>query len=191
MAKKRIVATGNWSSQQPPPPPKARPAPPPPPPPAPQSSPDKAGIFQKAKNMAKAYASKGLSGKRAEEDIVEIRNISCHGLGDINLPPCEFRGTSEENKGRHFCLECGCGDRQATWLNALNEDDYTKLHFPNVVCPLNMPGFSNYTSVKDETEERKSHYRGFTRKQTIENYSSSMGLDLVELTFRQNNNTGD
>ena len=54
-----------------------------------------------------------------------------------------------------------------------------------------MPGFSNYTSVKDETEERKSHYRGFTRKQTIENYSSSMGLDLVELTFRQNNNTGD
>ena len=183
MAKKRIVATGNWSSQQ------TRqvspPTPAPAPPPPPQSAPDKAGLFSKAKNMAKSYASKGLSGKRADEDIVEIRSMSCHGLGDINLPPCEFRGTSEENEGRHYCLECGCGDRQATWLNALNEDDYTKLHFPSVVCPLNMPGFTNFTSVNDETKERKTHYNGFVRKKTIEDYASSMGLDLTELTIRQ------
>lgn len=179
MAKKRIVATGGWKTAG-----RNSPAPPPPPPaPAPQSAPDKAGIFEKAKNMAKSYASKGLSGKRAPAEVVEVRSMSCHGLPDIGLQPCEFRGTSEANSGRHFCLECGCGDREATWLNKLNEDDYTKLDFPAVVCPLQMPGFTNYTALSDETEERKQHYSGFARKQTIEDYCQTMGVVLAELTI--------
>jgi len=175
MAKKRIVATGNWSSAS-----KQKP-PPPPPPVAPQTAPDKPGILQKAKNLASSYISKGFSGKRAEPEVVEVRSMSCHGLDDIGLAACEFRGNSE-TEGRHMCLECGCGDREATWLNKLSEDEYSKLEFPNVHCPLSMPGFTNYTSTKDETEERKSHYSGFERKKKLENYCQTMGVSLVELS---------
>ena len=206
MAKKRIVATGNWSNMTQPEKPQNRPmidgvGQPTKTPKQfpmepvqqneeqqvqPQTAPDKPGLFQKAKNMAKAYASKGLSGKRANEEVVEIRSMSCHGMKDIGLAPCEFRGTSEENEGRHYCLECGCGDRQATWLNALNEDDYTKLHFPNVVCPLNMPGFTNYTPLSAESEERVSHYNGFTRKAKIEQFGREFDVDLVQLSISVN-----
>lgn len=171
MAKKRIVATGNWNSNKTP---RSKP-----PRPEPGTAPDKAGFVQKAKNMAKSYASKGLSGKKADEETVELRNMSCHGLSDIGLAPCEFRGTSEENPGRNYCLECGCGDRQATWLNALEKDEYTKLHFPKVSCPLKMPGFTDYIPVDGETEERKTHYSNFERKKVIENYSQTMGVDLT------------
>lgn len=211
MAKKRIVATGNWSSMNQPP--KASK----PQPPTetrrfvaregtispvdvwpdgtgpnqstvePQTAPDKPGIFAKAKNMAKSYASKGLNGKRADDEVVEIRSMSCHGLQDIGLAPCEFRGTSEENEGRQYCLECGCGDRKATWLNEKEAGDYTKLHFPAVVCPLNMPGFSNYTPVENEPEERVSHYKGFLRKKKIQQYASMLDVDLVQLTLGQTN----
>ena len=179
MAKKRIVATGNWNSNKNP---RSNPKPPKPAPakrPAPGSAPDKAGFLQKAKNMANSYASKGFSGKRADAEVVEIRSMSCHGLPDIGLAPCEFRGTSEENEGRNYCLECGCGDRQATWLNALEEDEYTKLHFPKVSCPLKMPGFSDYIAVDKETEKRKNHYSNFERKKEIENYCQAMGVNLT------------
>jgi len=175
MAKKRIVATGNWNSA-----PKQK-APAPPAPPAPQTAPDKPGILQKAKNMAASYISKGFSGKRAEPEVIEVRTMSCHGLDDIGLAPCEFRGNSE-TEGRYMCLECGCGDREATWLNKLSEDEYSKLEFPNVMCPLNMPGFTNHTLTKDETPERTSHYSGFARKKKLEEYCQTMGVSLVELS---------
>jgi len=177
MAKKRIVATGGWNSNKNP---RSKPQRPEPARrPTPGSAPDKAGFLQKAKNLAKSYASKGFSGKKADEETVELRNMSCHGLSDIGLAPCEFRGTSEENAGRHYCLECGCGDRQATWLNALEDGEYTKLHFPKVSCPLKMPGFSDYKAVDEETEKRKNHYSNFERKKEIENYCQAMGVNLT------------
>ena len=43
-------------------------------------------------------------------------------------------------------------------------DNYSKLDYPKVACPLNMPGFSNYVvSTPDEEEEP------VTRKYYIEN----------------------
>ena len=64
----------------------------------------------------------------------------------------------------------------------ISEDEYSKLEFPNVHCPLSMPGFTNHTLTKDETPERTSHYSGFGRKKKLEDYCQTMGVSLVELS---------
>jgi hypothetical protein len=173
MAKKRIVATGGWSSSNSKP--KSKP----------KTKVKKPSIFEKAKNITKSYISKGFDGKRADDMVVEVRNMSCNGLGDIGLPPCEYRGDSKVEEGRNYCLECGCGDRQSTWLNRKEKDEYIKLDFPNVVCPLQMPGFTNFTKSELESEDRIDEYNGFERKKKIEGYCETMGVDIVELSVVQ------
>ena len=60
---------------------------------------------------------------------------------------------------------CGCGDRQGTWLVA-NGNDYSKLDYPKLNCPINMPGFTNYTPSKPDEAVSP-----ITRKYYIENVS--------------------
>ena len=77
---------------------------------------------------------------------------------------------SDVQEGKKYCGACGCGDRKMTWL-VQEAEEYSKLDFPKVACPLGMPGFSNYqVSDSDEGEEP------VTRKYYIEN----MDYELVQ-----------
>ncbi len=155
---RKIDATGNsWGST-----PRSAPAPtavPPTPPP-------QQNMFQKAKSYAEAVASKGFTGKRACEKIFLARYASCHGNEQEGISPCPHRAVSEKDASRYYCTACGCGDREATWLNSNNPDDYTKLHFPKVQCPLKMPGFTNYEKGDEP------------RKHTVEAYCQRVGLTI-------------
>jgi hypothetical protein len=171
---KKIIATGGWSKSPNARTPAAVPVPTPVSTPGPQHPPS---LLNKVKSAVEAYASRGITqDKRCTEDIKKTRLVSCHGDPERGIAPCPFRRDSSVEEGRYYCGECGCGDRKATWLNAKQPDDYTKLDFPKVVCPLNMPGFSNYTPSADESVERRMRY-DFSRKEQIERQ--------VDLTIKQ------
>lgn len=120
---------------------------------------EKMSIFEKAKSMAQAYVSRGFSNNKAEPKVKSLRVLSCHG--NKELPPCPHRMNSEIFKDSYYCGACGCGDRAPTQLvNIIGEDgkeQYSKLDFPKVVCPLNMPGFSNYEKWKEEDQNPRKN----------------------------------
>lgn len=164
---KKIVATGGWSKGTPQ---QRPPASPPIPTPGPQRSEPQhpPSLLNKVKSAVESYASRGITqDKRCDEETKKVRLVSCHGDSAKGIEPCQFRRDSEAEQGRFYCGECGCGDRAATWLNAKQPEDYTKLDFPKVVCPLSMPGFTNYIPAAEETVERRMKY-DFTRKEQIE-----------------------
>ena len=106
-------------------------------------------------SFASSLASRNFNNKKINEPIKQLRVLSCFGNQDSGgiLPPCEHLMESETGKGKHVCGACGCGDRKGTWL-IQEADDYSKLDYPKVVCPLNMPGFINYEhSEPDEANE--------------------------------------
>jgi len=108
--------------------------------------------FGMAKNYAQALISRGVSNKKADKTTKQLRVLSCLGDGK-DLIPCEYLMKSKADPTKNFCGGCGCGDRKGTWLMS-NPDEYSKLDYPKVVCPLNMPGFTNYESSEpDEAEE--------------------------------------
>lgn len=102
-------------------------------------------------NFASAVASRGFSNKKIETFEKKLRVLSCFGNKHIGgqLPPCEHLKKSK-TEGKYFCGGCGCGDRSATWLLA-DGNEYSKLDYPKLHCPLKMPGFTNYEkSTQDE-----------------------------------------
>ena len=108
--------------------------------------------FGMAKNFAKAVVSRGITNKKVDTTTKQLRVLSCLGDGG-ELIPCEYLKESGEDSTKKYCGGCGCGDRKGTWL-VQSGDDYSKLDYPKVVCPLNMPGFINYeNSEPDEAEE--------------------------------------
>ena len=121
-------------------------------------------------SFAMSLASRGLTNKKADIPTKQLRTLSCFGDESIggSLPPCEGLGKSETG-GRFYCTECGCGDREGTWLNSTNEN-YSKLDYPKLHCPRKMPGFSNY--LMSETKDN-------SRKYIIENYNAAQ---LVKIT---------
>jgi len=130
--------------------------------------PNKRGIKKKlsmVQSFAVALASRGMSNRKINAPIKQLRVLSCFGnqeQGGI-LPPCEHLQTSAIDKSKNICGACGCGDRPNTWL-VQHSDEYGKLDYPQLACPLNMPGFTNYlVSSSDEAEEP------VTRKYYIEN----------------------
>ena len=96
-------------------------------------------------NMIQSYAmsiiSKGFTSKKVGKETKQLRVLSCFGNG-TTIPPCEHLSKST-TEGKFFCGGCGCGDRKQTWLNGTDEE-YSKLDFPKLNCPLKMPGFTNY-----------------------------------------------
>jgi hypothetical protein len=101
-------------------------------------------------SFAMAMASRGLSNNKIDKKTKQLRVLSCHGRGE--LPPCEYLRQSKVNPKESFCGGCGCGDRKQTWL-VPEGDEYGKLDYPKVSCPLNMPGFTNYEpSDPDESK---------------------------------------
>ena len=125
--------------------------------------------FTMLQSFAKSVASRGLTNKKADIAVKQLRVLSCFGDESIGgkIERCEHLRTSE-TPGKYYCGGCGCGDKPRTWLTS-NDNTYSKLDYPKLNCPLNMPGFSNYntTTVRD------------TRKFDIERYNVN---DLVNIT---------
>ena len=108
--------------------------------------------FGMAKNFAQALISRGVSNKKTDVTTKRLRVLSCLGNGN-ELPPCEYLRTSSKDPSKSYCGGCGCGDRKGTWLIA-EADEYSKLDYPKVHCPLQMPGFINYEeSEPDEAQD--------------------------------------
>ena len=103
-----------------------------------------------AKSFVSSMASRGFTNNKTEPYVKKLRVLSCFGNQHTggNLPPCEHLNESE-TEGKYFCGGCGCGDRKATWLIA-ESDEYSKLDYPKLDCPLKMPGFSNYVESAPE-----------------------------------------
>lgn len=114
-----------------------------------QGEPISQGILNKAKSFTEAMLSRGINNNKAPEQTISLRVLSCNGDG-ADLAPCPRRMDSAKFPGSHYCGACGCGDKQLTQLTPFKNGDkmveYTKLHYPKVTCPLEMPGFSNYKS---------------------------------------------
>jgi len=111
------------------------------------------GIKEKLTMMqsfASAITSRGFNNEKVTIPMKQLRVISCFGNKDQGgvLPPCEHLKESS-TPGKFFCGGCGCGDRKATWLIA-DDTEYGKLDYPRLNCPLQMPGFSNYTKSKPD-----------------------------------------
>jgi hypothetical protein len=117
--------------------------------------PEQQSLLEKAGSMTKSYISRGLNNKKAADSVKSLRVLSCHG-GEA-LEACPHRKNSEKFSNSFFCGACGCGDKQNTQLvnitNEKGEEQYSKLDFPKVYCPLHMPGFSNYVSTPETSEE--------------------------------------
>lgn len=130
--------------------------------------PNKRGIKQKlsmVQSFAVALASRNFGNKKINTPIKQLRVLSCFGNQDQGgiLPPCEHLIDSDVGEGKNYCGACGCGDKKTTWL-VQEADEYSKLDYPKLACPLQMPGFTNYVvSTPDEAEEP------VTRKYYIEN----------------------
>jgi hypothetical protein len=121
----------------------------------------KIGMIQ---SFATALTSRGLSNNKVNKPTKQLRVLSCFGNKHLGgeLPPCEHLKESS-TPGKHFCGGCGCGDKPHTWLMSEGQE-YSKLDYPKLVCPLNMPGFTNYQPSKpDEAQEP------ITRRYYIEN----------------------
>jgi|DEB0MinimDraft_4_1074332.scaffolds.fasta_scaffold00074_24 hypothetical protein len=104
------------------------------------------------KSFATSIASRGLTNKKTTKPIKQLRVLSCLGDGK-ELPPCEHLKESVVQSGKMYCGGCGCGDKPGTWLLGDGEE-YSKLDYPRLNCPLQMPGFTNYeASDPDEANE--------------------------------------
>lgn len=132
--------------------------------------------FGMAKSFAQALASRGLSNKKTEPFTKQLRVLSCYGNEHLGgeLPPCEHLKKSK-TEGKYFCGGCGCGDRATTWLLAEGER-YSKLDYPNLSCPLKMPGFSDYSPSEPEDS-----IEPITRKYYIENMDTEQ-INSVPIT---------
>jgi len=140
-----------------------------------QGEPIKQNIIDKAKSFTQSVASRGVKNNKAPEETVTLRQLSCHGDESLGLPPCPHRIDSQKFTGSHYCGACGCGDKQITLLTSVTINgkmlDYTKLHFPKVTCPLQMPGFTNYQSCSQNEKTAND------RKQFIE---FREGVDVIK-----------
>jgi hypothetical protein len=142
--------------------------------------PNKEPALKKALSMIQSYsmavASRGLKDKKVDKTVKQLRVLSCFGNEHVGgeLPPCVHLKKSATD-GKFFCGGCGCGDRKNTWLNG-SDEEYSKLDYPSVNCPLSMPGFSNYSmSLPQEAIEPES------RKHYIENldFNSVQKIDVT------------
>lgn len=117
-----------------------------------------------AKSFATAIASRGFTDNKVNKPTKQLRVLSCFGNVSTGgeLIPCEHLKESK-TAGKHFCGGCGCGDKSSTWLMA-NGEEYSKLDYPKLNCPLSMPGFTNY--VSGSSDEGQSP---ITRRYYIEN----------------------
>lgn len=104
-------------------------------------------------SFAMAIASRGLNNNKIDVETKKLRHVSCFGFKDIK--PCKNLTKSEKSE-YFYCKACNCGDHSHTWLEKEN-GVYSKLDYPVLNCPLQMPGFTNYdpNSPKESIENKK------------------------------------
>jgi hypothetical protein len=127
-------------------------------------------MFTKIMSFAMAIASRGINNNKIDLETKKLRYISCYGIDEIpNCPNLKKSNSSDF----YYCGGCGCGDHPHTWLQK-NNNEYSKLDYPHLTCPLKMPGFNNYdpSSPKESLE----------RKKLIENLDPNK-LNFVQLTL--------
>jgi hypothetical protein len=117
-------------------------------------------FIEKCVSLAMSLASRGFTNKKVETTGKQLRGLSCFGNEDI--APCPHLLKSK-NFDSHYCGACGCGDTPFTQLT-LNGSVYSKLDYPHLACPLEMPGFSNYVPASPKEVSERS------RKSQIEVY---------------------
>jgi hypothetical protein len=112
-------------------------------------------------SFAMSMASRGLRNNKIDVQTKQLRCLSCFGDKSIGgqLEPCEHLKHSS-TPAKSYCGGCGCGDRKGTWLEPESQE-YSKLDYPRLNCPIKMPGFTNY---------EREHDNSNTRKVVIENY---------------------
>jgi|TARA_Y100000593_G_C4256066_1_gene309717 hypothetical protein len=138
--------------------------------------------LKKKVGMIKSYAtsivSRGLTNKKTDKFTKQLRVLSCFGNEHSGgeLPPCEHLERSKVKHDKFYCGGCGCGDRKATWLLADGEE-YSKLDYPKVACPLKMPGFSTYIESDEDSSDDIP-----TRKSYIENMSDD-DIKLISVSI--------
>lgn len=110
-------------------------------------------MFKKMVMFAASLASRGIKGTKTDIETKKLRVVSCFGTDQIK--PCPYLKLSKNNIN-HYCTKCGCGDKKHTWLIKESED-YSKLDYPVLECPVKMPGFTNYDPnfYNEEIKERK------------------------------------
>lgn len=92
---------------------------------------------------------------RVDPEIRSLRILSCHGVDKTGKQvdsPCQSRIFSKE-KQFHSCNQCGCGDTEIARISSygstedrplFKKEEYIKLDFPYLQCPMQKKGFSNY-----------------------------------------------
>jgi len=130
-------------------------------------------------SFAKAVASRGVTNKKIELPVKQLRVLSCFGNDSQggSISPCEHLKSSQ-TPGKHYCGGCGCGDKPRTWLIG-NSNEYSKLDYPALNCPLKMPGFTNYEATTPEEQ-----VNGNTRKHLIE-MADYKEIDKVQTTTNE------
>ena len=133
--------------------------------------------LQMAQSFISAIASRGAADNKVNVPLKQLRVMSCFGNKDRGgqLPPCEFLRKSK-TIGKFFCGGCGCGDKPLTWLMGIGEE-YSKLDYPKLSCPLQMPGFSNYKQSGPEEA-----IMPITRRHYVENINYSE-LEQVQVSI--------
>jgi hypothetical protein len=131
-------------------------------------------MFQKMVMFAASLASRGINNTKTDIETKKLRVLSCFGHDEIS--PCQHLKLSK-NKQNHYCDKCGCGDHKHTWL-VKSSEEYSKLDYPKLDCPLKMPGFTNY-DPNFYTENSKQ------RKQQIENTDPEK-LQFIQVTIGSN-----
>lgn len=123
---------------------------------------------------AMSIASRGLKNKTVDIPTKQLRVLSCFGHEDI--PSCPYIQKSKDN-GKHYCGKCGCGDKKTTWLIAEGKE-YSKLDYPVLNCPIQMPGFTNYDPNFYDKESNE-------RREKIENFDVNK-LQYIQVTINKN-----
>tara|TARA_R100001509_G_scaffold148320_1_gene106079 strand:- start:43326 stop:43904 length:579 start_codon:yes stop_codon:yes gene_type:complete len=124
-----------------------------------------------------SMASRGIRNKKIDGPVKQLRVLSCFGNQGVGgeLIPCEGLKESK-TEGRHFCGLCGCGDRSGTHLIS-NGEKYSKLDYPVLSCPLQMPGFSNY-----EPSDEEDRLPPMSRKAYIDNRLTPQDIQKIEVS---------
>lgn len=124
-------------------------------------------MVRKGFNMMQSFAtsmiSRGMTNKKTNRPTKRLRVLSCFGDQSIggNIKPCEGLMSSNVEKDKFYCGKCGCGDKKRTWLTK-DGDEYSKLDYPKLNCPLHMPGFTNYNpSETGDQNQRKLQIEEF------------------------------
>lgn len=94
------------------------------------------GIMATAKHVA---GFDNTDGFHCDNETLQKRRDSCFGNGQ--KPPCALLVTN--SRGHRFCGACGCGETQIARLDADTPEQFSKLDYKVLRCPIKADGFTH------------------------------------------------